>query len=1195
MTEQVGGIEYVVDADLRPFIRNSEELDKRLVAVGKSMDDSGQSMKAVEANARSAGKAAADLSSDMAEARKKFADATSAITGTSGSLFSSAEAASAAGRAASTLASDIATANQRFNDATSGIDMAASSMKSVESGSTATATAMTTMAAAVDAANKRFSESTSSADGAGAGIKTAGENAAATSKAIATLADDVTKAGNNFSSAESSIGLSANSMKLADAAAISLARSNDALASGLSNTSASSAAASESMTGVAVAAETEAQAIERIAKTVSNAYPIMNQYSEANDAMVQSGRRATAAQEAQAQAAAKAAAAAKDGAESLSGAERQQARMESSLRNVKKATEEEAVALSKLMARIDPTSAKIRALYVDMDLLTAAFGKGLIGPQQYADAIKKLEGQIDKLEGSTSKTSAGMEVFKFALAPLAAAITAVKVLQWAKDFSALAEEMSVARVQVMRLTEATDGGAANFEALMQVSQRMGTTMAATQKVWAKFAYTLGELGKSDAEIIKLTETVQQLGALGGTSGDQVATAVDAITRATINGTASSRDLITILKQAPEVGRAIATQLGIPLKDLQKGLKDGTINGEDMINALVDGSEKVNAEFAKLPRMVGEAGKAMETAFGNAFLKINDALGASTKLAWIMDKISNGVNITTGNIPEEVKLNALMIERQKLLTGIEKAGKSVLGGLYKSEMEKNLLDVDKQILAIQNQRIEAQKRENSEKAKYNAMMSDPNRTTADGDKAAKDAQKRIDLLKLEGVAKAKEQALQKLGDDATEADKKKAMALAVEEYNLTEQLAAKKKKLREDESAAKKTKSKEEKDALKDAKDAVKHAEENTKAITDMAVALSLAGLKGKELAQAQALMKLNKWATADDIAKMKELALAMDAVNQTAKNKASVEKLDPMAGEAERYRVEMEEIEKLREADFLSHQRYMELKGASEYQHSEAMRKLAEADFARQSFTNQFLMDGINALASATTSTLSGLLSGTMDAKQAMQGFASVILNQAVGAIVELGFAQVKNALVTKTVQAAAGASYAASVAAQVQATSFLASQAAFASTAAIPVVGPAMAPAAATAAFSTAQGLGAPASTFAAAAGRFNGGPVQQGGMYKVNEGGAPEIFNAANGSQYMMPNQRGEVVSNKNATGGGGMSNQFNFYMNAEGDGGSTSGTGSERARQLTDTLGMVCVEVIQRESQQGGLLWESFGNGG
>jgi hypothetical protein len=52
---------------------------------------------------------------------------------------------------------------------------------------------------------------------------------------------------------------------------------------------------------------------------------------------------------------------------------------------------------------------------------------------------------------------------------------------------------------------------------------------------------------------------------------------------------------------------------------------------------------------------------------------------------------------------------------------------------------------------------------------------------------------------------------------------------------------------------------------------------------------------------------------------------------------------------------------------------------------------------------------------------------------------------------------------------------------------------------------------------------------------GKALGGPVQSDQMYRVNETGAPEIFNAANGRQYMMPNTRGEVVSNKDAQGGG------------------------------------------------------------
>lgn len=52
---------------------------------------------------------------------------------------------------------------------------------------------------------------------------------------------------------------------------------------------------------------------------------------------------------------------------------------------------------------------------------------------------------------------------------------------------------------------------------------------------------------------------------------------------------------------------------------------------------------------------------------------------------------------------------------------------------------------------------------------------------------------------------------------------------------------------------------------------------------------------------------------------------------------------------------------------------------------------------------------------------------------------------------------------------------------------------------------------------------------------GKLYGGSVQSGTMYPVNENGAPELFQSGN-KQYLMPNSRGEVISNNDATGSGG-----------------------------------------------------------
>lgn len=195
---------------------------------------------------------------------------------------------------------------------------------------------------------------------------------------------------------------------------------------------------------------------------------------------------------------------------------------------------------------------------------------------------------------------------------------------------------------------------------------------------------------------------------------------------------------------------------------------------------------------------------------------------------------------------------------------------------------------------------------------------------------------------------------------------------------------------------------------------------------------------------------------------------------------------------------------------------------------------LAEQSFRSQSDSNAFLIDSINALATSASGAIVGLINGTMTASDAMRGLANVVLNEAVNSLVQIGVQQIKNSLLGKTLatadqarKTAQGAIYAASVGAQVAGMTALAAQNAFAATAAIPVVGPGLAPAAAAAAGAAAAAIGAPAVATAPLAGaRQYGGPVDAGRLYRVNEGGAPEMFMGSAGQQYMLPTKSGRVI---------------------------------------------------------------------
>ncbi|YCT78012.1 hypothetical protein QV000_09170 [Stenotrophomonas maltophilia] len=111
---------------------------------------------------------------------------------------------------------------------------------------------------------------------------------------------------------------------------------------------------------------------------------------------------------------------------------------------------------------------------------------------------------------------------------------------------------------------------------------------------------------------------------------------------------------------------------------------------------------------------------------------------------------------------------------------------------------------------------------------------------------------------------------------------------------------------------------------------------------------------------------------------------------------------------------------------------------------------------------------------------------------------------------------------------------------------------------------------------------------------GRAGGGPVAAGSMYRVGEGGRPELFDQG-GKTYLIPGDAGSVrpitagMPASAIGGGGGITNNFNTTMNISSDGTSTTqqGDGSEDARRLNQFFASKMNEWATQQSRPGGLF--------
>ncbi|MDO9002826.1 MAG: tape measure protein [Aquabacterium sp.] len=256
-------------------------------------------------------------------------------------------------------------------------------------------------------------------------------------------------------------------------------------------------------------------------------------------------------------------------------------------------------------------------------------------------------------------------------------------------------------------------------------------------------------------------------------------------------------------------------------------------------------------------------------------------------------------------------------------------------------------------------------------------------------------------------------------------------------------------------------------------------------------------------------------------------------------------------------------------------------------------RALAEQSFRSQSDANAFLIDSLNSLSSSATSSIMGLIDGTMTAQDAMRNLAGVVLNEAVGALVQVGLQHIKNALISQTTSAAMATAQTAAIAttttAQVTATGTMAA----ASVGASAAVATAAAPAAGLMSIATlgeAALLGGVAllGTMALAksfgGGRQYGGPVSAGTMYRVNETGRPEMFTAGNGQQYMMPTKSGSVTP-ANQVGGGQAPTIIIQNM------GTPQTVQSQSYDQQTNTLRMVVADITNQIATNSGPVFSAL----
>lgn len=493
---------------------------------------------------------------------------------------------------------------------------------------------------------------------------------------------------------------------------------------------------------------------------------------------------------------------------------------------------------------------------------------------------------------------------------------------------------------------------------------------------------------------------------------------------------------------------------------------------------------------------------------------------------------------------------------------------------------------------------------------------------EGEKLIKQAERRLALSKLEGEAKARQQAAYDAEDAGVTDDR--AIKRLQDNYAATER-----------NTQARKDQKKEDNAAASEAKKLANQQESVAQKLANLKQQSELAAGSTQELSREQAVLQaqqsLGKGATQEQIALAGKYRGEIWDTANALKAQAAAEKLLPEARENASYQQDVKDLQTALAAKKITQQQYNQTSEQLEAQHQvnlakiraqqtvspmqeargqiDPVQQLANQHAQELALIQQFetqkgqitqrgleLMNAANtqyeqqriaaqwdiwrqqnagyevaaaafdSFAGNASNALTGILTGSMSVSEAMSSLGSTVLNSVINSFVQMGVEWLKSVIMGQAgMTAASGMAIA-----QGQ------------------LIAASMAPAAAMTSLATAGANAIPAQAGIAstvgmaqalsiAGARYNGGPVSAGGLYQVGEKGKPEIYQASTGKQYMIPGDNGKVISNKDMNGGQVQVN-IQFYDQ-------TSGGQHSFQAQASQEGGVVTVEAFLTDVDRNG----------
>lgn len=254
------------------------------------------------------------------------------------------------------------------------------------------------------------------------------------------------------------------------------------------------------------------------------------------------------------------------------------------------------------------------------------------------------------LDASEKKVKAIANKMSKSFSRLGAVISGALAIEATRRILLIADNMKLLDVRIRASTRSQNEFNRSRQKLIEISVETGSTLAENVKLFEALTLSAKDLGATNPQVLQLTESLNKLGVIGGSSVDAMKFSLRQLSQAMAGGIVRAEEWNSILENTPFIANAIADGLGLSVGKLRLMVIEGKLLADDVFNSLLKQTDSINERFEKMPLTIERASAAALTNFSLVVAEINKGVDITGTLAKGIKAFADSIT----EIPNDVR-------------------------------------------------------------------------------------------------------------------------------------------------------------------------------------------------------------------------------------------------------------------------------------------------------------------------------------------------------------------------------------------------------------------------------------------------------------------------------------------------------------------------------------------------------------